>query len=136
MSRGHTFNETLAFQLYHERKSDGDIAQIVGVKRGAIYRWRQKYNLQPNFDRVGNDQSCHYSEVLTREESVKMKRFLSDLLWVGKTAIRAGVKPDIGKFMLAWMGLPITEEEKRQRQRMHQMDYEKRRKESNHGKSR
>jgi len=72
----------------------------------------------------------HYSKTLTPTQSVEMSQFLKTLLCAADKAKEAGVKPDVKNFMKAWIGIPVTEEEKRQRHMGYQRDYGRRRREA------
>ena len=68
----------------------------------------------------------HYSKTLTPSQSLEMHKFLHTLLQAGKDAKEAGVKPDVSILMKAWIGLPITEQGKRQRRLAQRQGWRKR----------
>lgn len=112
-----TFNETMAFQLYHELKSDLEIAKTIGKSPSTIHSWRKRNNLPSiSIDHRREDTwQTHrdYRTVLSPEQSKQMNTFLRALSWAGRIAVEAGVKPDVKEFINAYSGRTKSEEEKR-----------------------
>jgi len=112
-----TFDETLALQLYHELKSDNQIAKAVGRSKSAIASWRMRRNLpslqtifRPKFD-DSEFKSSNYRDVLNPTQANHMRQFLFQLFLAGKQVVKAGVKPNVGEFINVYAGRVRSEEE-------------------------
>lgn len=117
-----TFNEKKALELYHDHKTDQEIAKGAGGLTTTISSWRKRKgmpNISPNariaYDPRDYKSGVDYRKALDPSQAVEMNRFLSTLLWAAEIAKEAGVKPNVDNFIKAWMGLPITEEGKKAR---------------------
>ena len=136
-----SFNETLALELYHARKTDTEIAKGVGVLTVTIRGWRKRkglVNISPSarkrstypkarqiIDQVRSG-GVDYRTALEPAQAKEMGQFLKTLLWAADKAKEAGAKPSVDIFMRAWIGLPVSSEEKRQQNRNNQADYTRR----------
>lgn len=121
-----SFDETKALQLYNSKLNDVQIGKILNKKSNTIASWRKRRNL-PSLVGVGCREEIHFSKVLTPSQSKEMKLFLNTLLQASELAKKAGTKPDVESFMKAWIGLPISEEGKRERSRLLQRESVRRR---------
>jgi len=65
----------------------------------------------------------HYSKTLTPSQTKEMNIFLHTLLQASNVAKEAGSKPDVRLFMKVWIGLPITEDGKKQRKNIQYQDW-------------
>ena len=117
-----TFDKTKALQLYHQHKTDTEIAKEVGSYTGTIRSWRNREgltnispNAKPKASYPGANGGMDYRLALDPEKANAMNKFLRAVLWAGGKAKEAGIKPDVGNFIKAWIGLPVTEEGKRVR---------------------
>ena len=109
MGRPITFSETEAYNLYQQLKTDSEIAEILKVAQSTIKSWRQRENLKvltikktPKYYTPHKPKSYH--DILTPEQSKEMQQFLKVLSKVGRKAVEAGVKPDVGKLINAYIG--------------------------------
>jgi len=68
----------------------------------------------------------HYSKTLTPSQTKEMNIFLHTLLQASNAAKEAGGKPDVCLFMKAWIGLPITEDGKKQKKKLQHEGWRKR----------
>jgi len=75
-----------------------------------------------------NQSSIDYRKALNPTQSKEMGRFLRSLLWAAEKAQDAGVKPNVDIFMRCWIGMPITDEEKRKRKRSQHAAWRERKK--------
>lgn len=118
-----TFNETAAIELYHAHKTDAEIAQGAGSLPATIKGWRNRRgmpNISPGARKAKNgkvNQACgiDYRRVLSPYQSLEMDHFLSTLVWASDRAAEAGVKPNVESFMKSWIGMPVSEEGRKQR---------------------
>lgn len=103
-----TFNESLAYQLYHKLKNDTEIASRVGTRPNSIALWRRRKNLPSIALDSRKDstwiQHCDYREALTLKQSAEMNRFLKCLSDGARKASQAGIKVDVGAAIYAWRG--------------------------------
>jgi len=72
--------------------------------------------------------STNYREALNPRQAKEMGRFLRLITWAWNEATEAGVNPSLDGFIKEWRGIPTTIESKRQRARIKQADYKKRKK--------
>lgn len=112
-----TFNESIAYRMYYELKSDAEIERAISKGTGTIASWRKRRNLpsisiNPRLDDTWRTYQ-DYHEVLNPEQSKQMHTFLIVLSAAGRKAVKAGVKPDVGHFMNVYSGRYKTEEEKK-----------------------
>jgi len=114
-----TFNEQIALQLYNSGNNDKKIAKAVGKTPSAIAQWRRRRNLPANTGKLADGTYLtgdHYRDVLEPEQADAMSTFLIHLLKAGNQAVRAGVKPDVTRFMDVYAGrTKMWTEERRER---------------------
>jgi len=130
-----SFDETEALRLYHAHKTDTEIAKGVGVLTVTIRGWRNRRglkNISPRARQTVNQSrgitvvyqsEVDYRTALEPAQAKEMGDFLRTLLWAADKAKEAGVKPSVDIFMRAWIGLPVSAEEKRQQNRNNQADF-------------
>ncbi len=105
-----TFDQTKAKKLYLKLKSDAEIGKALNVPPSTIKSWRQRERLKDiavkkNTKRYHKPKKRkNYADVLPFEQAIEMNKFLKTLSRVGRIAVKAGVKPDVGKLMNAWRG--------------------------------
>lgn len=135
-----SFDETLALSLYHDHKTDTEIAKGVGSLTITIRSWRKRRGLKnispsarpnakypkPEANKPKEYGGVDYRTALGSAQAKEMGKFLRTLLRAADKAKAVGVKPNIDIFMRAWIGLPVSAEEKRQQNRNNQVDYVKR----------
>ena len=133
-----SFDETKALELYHDHKTDTEIAKGVGALTVTIRGWRKRRglpNISPSARQTVNRSSgitvvyqsgVDYRTALDPAQAIEMGRFLGTLLWAADKSKEAGIKPNVDIFMRAWIGLPISAEGKRQQLRNQQADYRRR----------
>ena len=112
MGRKRVFDQEIALILYHELKTDIEIAETLGTSKSTIRGWRQRKSLEnlnakPKLKpKTIRCQTPHkpksYHDILTPEQSKEMQQFLKVLSKVGRKAVEAGVKPDVGRLINAW----------------------------------
>ena len=142
------FDKTEALKLYHQHKTDTEIAKAVGSYTVTIRSWRNREGLtnispsaRPRKKAVRNKEvegvsypgeggGVDYRSALNPEQANAMNKFLRAVLWAGAKAREAGIKPDVGLFIKIWRGNTITSETKKKQAREYQRRYEKRKKES------
>jgi len=104
-----TFDPPAALKLYHQLKTDSEIADILGVQQSTIKSWRQRENLKVLTVKKKTkyyipQKPRSYREVLTPSQSIEMNHFLRVLSKVGRKAVEAGVKPDVGRLINTYIG--------------------------------
>ena len=118
-----SFDESSALILYHQHKTDSEIAKGVRSLTATIRNWRKRRglpNISPNarpaqvgkkkVQYPGETGGVDYRKALTKEQAKEMNRFLRSLSWATNKAKEAGVKPNVDAFIRAWQGKPVTEE--------------------------
>jgi len=111
-----TFNEKIALKLYNSGKNDTQIGEVVGKRSNTIAQWRHRKNLPVNIGNLADGTyrtGYHYRDVLEPGQVDDMSTFLIHLLRAGKKVVRAGVKPDVMKFMNTYSGRTNMWEEER-----------------------
>jgi len=133
MSKTRTFDESEALELYHEHKTDVEIAAAVGSKKGTITSWRNRSNL-PNISTDYHNKVAYpderagvsYRSVLNEEQAEKMHCFLCALSWAHSEAKKRGLeKPRIMWFMDEWRGKPHDVSEKAKERREKNKEYKR-----------
>ncbi len=107
-----TFDETIALEMYHDLKTDGEIERTLGKKPGTIASWRRRRKLpsisidprKQGLNQRSYQTPANYREELTVKQCEEMSVFLRDLSFAGRRAVQAGVKPDVGEFINCWSG--------------------------------
>lgn len=110
MARKMTFDETIALKLYHELRSDPEIAKSLGVLTLVIRSWRQRRKLPVIYQRPKavvkpksvTETRLNFREVLTPVQSKNMNQFLHALIWASDKAREAGQSVSVGKCIDAW----------------------------------
>lgn len=101
-----SFDEQTAFRLYHERKSERQIARELGVSLTAVHKWRVRRNLPVlTIDRVNKEPyrtKHHYKNILTFTQSKEMELFLKSISLAARKAKEFNCEIDVANFMEKW----------------------------------
>ena len=112
MGRKRVFDQEIALILYHELKTDTEIAETLGTSKSTIRGWRQRKRLE-NLNAKPKQKPIYYQapqkpksyrDILTPSQSIEMNHFLRVLSKIGRKAVEAGVKPDVGRLINAYIG--------------------------------
>lgn len=116
MPRKLTFDESVAYRMYYELKSDAEIEHAIGKRPGAIASWRKRRNLPSIAINHRTDETWQthqdYRKVLTPTQAKEMSKFLRALAEGYRRCEERGVKPDVIGAIKAWGNIPRTKQER------------------------
>jgi len=91
-------------ELYHQGKSDVEIATAVGRTSQSINHWRKQHGLPPHQWRNRIPSGVPMDQVLAPEQCTEMRMFLAALLALCRK-LPPGQKLDVTRFMAQWRKL-------------------------------